>query len=229
MSFLGHANFISSPTVVDSGNGFLVIFTTVDGELFVLNSSFSAVWSYGVGGRIVSSPAVSDVEGDGFPEIVVATEEGSVYVFGVETSTTSTSTSSTSTSMVSTSITSTSSSTSTSVVSTSSTSSSSSTTSTTIVLKNDTSSTVVASGGGAPVGGVVGVSVGDAGLFLLFFGCFPLIQRLGLGLMDVVLLVLRCLFKDSVGVGVSYLWQVCYLFVSTIRIVCFCYNNEVVS
>ncbi|MCK4491618.1 MAG: hypothetical protein KAU03_03280, partial [Candidatus Altiarchaeales archaeon] len=155
--------------------GFLVIFTTADGELFVLNSSFSAVWSYSVGERIVSSPAVSDVEGDGFPEIVVATEEGSVYVLGVETSTTSTSTS---TSVVSTSITSTSSSTSTSMVSTSSTSSSSSTTSTTIVLKNDTSSTVVASGGGAPVGGVVGVSAGDAGLFLfpvlllvLFFYC----------------------------------------------------------
>ncbi|MGA1820929.1 MAG: CARDB domain-containing protein [Thermoplasmatota archaeon] len=88
----GGAAVFSSPVIADlqlsrfdpaeEHLDYEVIFGCDDGYLYVLNTeTHSLLWKYDTGGRIQSSPAICNIDGDDELEIIVSSDSGYVYCF----------------------------------------------------------------------------------------------------------------------------------------------------
>jgi len=78
----------SSPAVASlrtTGNGTDVVVGSGDGRLYCINGMNGNIrWRYQTGGAIESSPAISDIDGDGIPEVIFGSDDGRIYALNGE-------------------------------------------------------------------------------------------------------------------------------------------------
>ncbi|MGA1793941.1 MAG: CARDB domain-containing protein [Thermoplasmatota archaeon] len=86
------ASIFSSPAIADIQQAkfdpeecyfeYEVVFGSDNGKLYVMSTEYhSLLWSFDTGGRVFSSPAICDINGDKELEIIVGSDSGKVFCF----------------------------------------------------------------------------------------------------------------------------------------------------
>ncbi|MCK9225248.1 MAG: FG-GAP-like repeat-containing protein [Candidatus Muirbacterium halophilum] len=73
-------NFILSAPEIDAENN-KIFFTSQVGKVYVVDKKKNYLWQYQTDGPVSSSVIYEDIDGDGIPEIIFKSDNGTVYVF----------------------------------------------------------------------------------------------------------------------------------------------------